>query len=64
MDKSLCVQLLSLPLTGYAKRITINKDAAGIIIGPGGEKYASGAVTAEKAVDLCYDYENTICWVY
>ena len=64
LSKDLCVNLLSLPVTESALRITINKNAPGATLGSGGGKEFKGAVNISKAAELCYEKDNTICWVF
>jgi hypothetical protein len=60
----MCVNLLSLPVTEGASRITINKDAPGATLGAGNGKEFKGGVSVSKAAELCHDSNNTICWVF
>ena len=64
LTKDMCVNLLTLPLTESASRITINKDAPGATLGAGSGKEYKGSVTISKAAELCHDKNNTICWVF
>ncbi len=65
LSKSLCVEMLTLPLTEKATRVVISEDKGNnAIMGCWGGNEISGSTTISSATRLCHDKNNVICWCF
>lgn len=65
LTKSLCIEMLTLPLTERAKRVVISEDKGNnAVMGCWGGNETSGSVTISSATKLCHNKNNVICWCF
>ena len=64
LDKDICVYLLTLPYSGYTKRISVNKIGPNTALSTGTGHRFTGNVSTADAAKHCANEENAIRWVY
>ncbi len=62
LDKEACIQLLILPYSEYAQKVSVNKIAQGTPLSSGNGKVKTGAISIRDAASLCYDKQNAVRW--